>query len=122
MIRIADVQRVVAGAYGITVADLKEPDQVGAREPKKAKPRQLAMYLARKHCRSVGYGDRPVALTHVGRCFNRDHTTVIYAVKTVAEKREKSKQFDVVVSCLERQIMSVDRLPPPTFLLPSAGA
>lgn len=125
MIRVADIQRVVADAYGASVAELKEPDGLGARMPCKVRPRQIAMFLARTHCRHPFYGDgtRRLSLGEIGRRFgNRDHTTVRYAVFSVAEERQKSKKFDIVISSLERKLEAVDKCNAGTIRNDSEGA
>ena len=125
MIRVADIQRVVAAAYGASVAELKEPDGLGARLESKVRPRQIAMFLARTHCRHPYYGDgtQPLSLSEIGRRFgNRDHTTVRYAVSAIAEKRQKSKKLDIVISSIERQLEAVDKCSPKTFFNAEGGA
>ena len=51
-----------------------------------ARPRQLAMYLAKKMTTR--------SLPEIGRRFaNRDHTTVIHAVKTITKLSEKDEEI-----------------------------
>ena len=51
-----------------------------------ARPRQLAMYLAKKLTTR--------SLPEIGRRFsNRDHTTVIHAVKTITRLSEKDEEM-----------------------------
>ena len=72
---VADIRRTVAAHYGLTDADM-----VGqCRERRVARPRQVAMYLARElTCQSF-----PI----IGRSFHRDHTTVIHGCGTIADLR-----------------------------------
>jgi len=47
-------------------------------------PRQLAMYLARKHT--------PLSLNEIGTHFgHKDHSTIIYAIKRIEKNRERNK-------------------------------
>ena len=51
-----------------------------------ARPRQIAMYLAKKMTTR--------SLPEIGRSFaNRDHTTVIHAVKTITRLSEKDDEM-----------------------------
>lgn len=125
MIRMADIQLAVASTYGVSVADLKEPDGFGTRMPSKVRPRQLAMFLARTHCFSLNYGDgtRPISLTQIGRSFgNRDHTTVRHAIISIAEERLKNKFLSTIIGNLERQLLVVDKLHTAAFPMTAASA
>lgn len=81
-VTIADIQRRVAEEFNIRVADLN-----GRRRTANiAHPRQLAMYLARRHTQS--------SLQDIGAAFGgRDHGTVIHAAKTIEEKMESCQQL-----------------------------
>lgn len=65
------IQTVVASAFGVGRDELLSD----RREPRVARPRQVAMYLARDLTRH--------SLPHIGRHFGRDHTTVMHSVKRV---------------------------------------
>jgi chromosomal replication initiator protein len=68
---VSDIQQVVAAHYEISLLDL-----LSRRRGKAVtRPRQVAMYLAR-HLTLL-------SLPEIGRRFDRDHTTVGYAVYTV---------------------------------------
>lgn len=72
MQRIARVQNLVANSYGVS------PDTMRTKSRARvdAWPRQVAMYLCRNR-----FG---MALPKIAREFgNRDHTTVVYAVRQV---------------------------------------
>jgi chromosomal replication initiator protein len=73
MIRVADIQRAVCEHYAIDRDTLLGP----IRTRKIAEPRQVGMYLARKHTR---LSNRQIA-TLFKRC---DHSTVCHAAKKVA--------------------------------------
>lgn len=66
----------VADRHGLTLEDLRGP----CRRREVAWPRQEAMAAVYANCR--------VSLPWVGRFFgNRDHTTVLHAIRRVAERR-----------------------------------
>lgn len=71
---IHDIQQLVARHFGVTVLDLVS-DRRGRAE---ARPRQVAMWLARHSTRH--------SLPAIGRAFgNRDHSTVMQAIARVEE-------------------------------------
>ena len=73
-ITVDDIQKQVARHFNIRVADM-----FSARRSRQiARPRQIAMYLA-KNLTSLSYPE-------IGRRFgNRDHTTIMHAVRKVEE-------------------------------------
>ncbi|WP_156255399.1 chromosomal replication initiator protein DnaA [Sandarakinorhabdus oryzae] len=88
---IDEIQRKVADYYGLKVADLLSERR--AREV--ARPRQIAMYLAKKMT--------PRSLPEIGRRFGkRDHTTVMHAVKKVEQLRGEDREIDSDVATLTR--------------------
>lgn len=74
--RMSLITSAVAEDYGVTVARI----QSRRRNPEFAIPRMVAMYL----CREI-LGQ---STTAVGRHFDRDHTTVLHAVKCVSGNPE----------------------------------
>jgi chromosomal replication initiator protein len=67
---IHDIQRLVASRMGTTVLELTSARMAQAR------PRQVAMWLAKQAT--------PASFPAIGRAFgNRDHTTVMQAVRRV---------------------------------------
>jgi chromosomal replication initiator protein len=71
---IPQIQKTVANFYNVTVSDLKGP----RRHRAIAFPRMIAMYLAREHT--------PCSYPEIGKRFgNRDHSTVISAVKKITK-------------------------------------
>jgi chromosomal replication initiator protein len=88
---IDDIQRKVAEHYKLKMADLLSARR--AREV--ARPRQVAMYLAKKLT--------PRSLPEIGRRFGgRDHTTVMHAVKRIEELRAVDRELDGDVAILTR--------------------
>lgn len=83
----------VTDFYSVPLKDL----QSKRRQRSIALPRQVCMYLARKHTRH--------SLEEIGGYFGgRDHTTVMHAVKTVETKRSDDHDFDAVVQTLEVRV------------------
>lgn len=77
------VQRAVAAAYGLELAELLAP----RRTRQFVRPRQVAMYLCSKLL--------PVSLPQIGRRFgDRDHTTVLHAIRKVEELRQVDLEFE----------------------------
>ncbi len=88
---IDDIQRKVAEHYKLKMSDLLSARR--AREV--ARPRQVAMYLAKKLT--------PRSLPEIGRRFGgRDHTTVMHAVKRIESLRATDREIDADVTLLTR--------------------
>lgn len=88
---IDEIQRKVAEHYHLKLSDLMSARR--AREV--ARPRQVAMYLAKKLT--------PRSLPEIGRRFGgRDHTTVMHAVKRIEELRVSDREIDADVVRLTR--------------------
>lgn len=93
-VSIEDVQRKVAERYNIRVSEMTSK----RRERSVARPRQIAMYLAKNLTTK--------SLPDIGRAFDRDHTTVIHAVKTIEEMCLKDPAFKAEIDSL-RRVLSV---------------
>lgn len=89
--RIADIQARVCAFYHVPLIEM-----VSARRSREiARPRQVAMYLSRRHTVR--------SLPEIGRQFGkRDHTTVIHACRAIETLRRVDPQFDRGVAALER--------------------
>ncbi|MEW6667828.1 MAG: chromosomal replication initiator protein DnaA [Thermodesulfobacteriota bacterium] len=75
-VSVEDIKSVTASYFNISQRDLVS----GKKKRSQSYPRQIAMYLARKHT--------PLSFKEIGEAFGRrDHSTVLYAVRQV----EKSK-------------------------------
>ncbi len=81
-----------------TYYDVKLSDLLSKRRHKSiALPRQIAMYLARKHTR--------YSLEEIGGYFGgRDHTTVMHAIRAINTKRQDDPVVDHDVNRLESNI------------------
>ena len=94
-VTIDDIQRRVAEHYGLKLGDMLS----ARRAVEVARPRQVAMYLAKKLT--------PRSLPEIGRRFGgRDHTTVMHAVKRIDELRAKDPELDGDVAALSRMLDS----------------
>ena len=84
----------VTNFYDVRLADL----QSKRRARSVALPRQVCMYLARRHTHH--------SLGEIGGYFGgRDHTTVLHAVKIVGHRRDHDPDFERVVRTLESRIL-----------------
>ncbi len=85
-VTIEEIQRLIAEEFDIRVCDL-----TGRRRTANvAHPRQLAMYLARKHT--------DITLQDIGAAFGgRDHGTVIHAARTIEQKLANNATLEAVV-------------------------
>ena len=82
IITVDRIQNVVANFFNIPLAEMLSQ----RRSRPLARPRQIAMYLAKKMTTR--------SLPEIGRRFaNRDHTTVIHAVKTITRLSEKDDEM-----------------------------
>lgn len=94
-VTIEEIQHKVADKYNIRTADILSK----RRERPIARPRQIAMYLAKNLTTA--------SLPEIGRKFDRDHTTVIHAVKTVEDMMAQDSLFADEVNSLRRALSYV---------------
>ncbi|MFN3886275.1 MAG: chromosomal replication initiator protein DnaA [Aquabacterium sp.] len=92
-ISVENIQKTVADFYKIKVADMyskKRPASI-------AKPRQIAMYLAKELTQK--------SLPEIGELFGgRDHTTVLHAVRKIAGDRAKDTELNQQLHVLEQTL------------------
>jgi chromosomal replication initiator protein len=82
IITVDRIQNTVSNFFNIPLAEMLSQ----RRSRPLARPRQIAMYLAKKMTTR--------SLPEIGRRFaNRDHTTVIHAVKTIIRLSEKDDEM-----------------------------
>jgi chromosomal replication initiator protein len=94
-ITIDDIQKQVASHYNIKVSDMHSARRARAV----ARPRQVAMYLAKKLTSK--------SLPEIGRRFGgKDHTTVMHAVKRVEEICQVDNDFAQDVDLLTRMLQN----------------
>ena len=70
---LGDIENAVAARFGLT----REAMRCLTRARAVARPRQIAMYLARE---ITGH-----SLPRIGNHFGRDHTTVLHAVRNITK-------------------------------------
>jgi chromosomal replication initiator protein len=94
-ITIDEIQRAVSSHFEVKQIDLISERRAVAI----ARPRQIAMYLAKRLTTR--------SLPEIGRKFgNRDHSTVIHAVRRIEELRGKDVEIDGAVRALMRSLES----------------
>lgn len=92
-VSVDDIQRKVAEHFNLRLADM----QSNKRLRTIARPRQIAMYLAKQFTTN--------SLPEIGRKFGgRDHTTVMHAVKKVQELMETEHAVAEDVEILQRML------------------
>ena len=89
---IHDIQTLVCCSFGISQLDLLSR----RRGRVQARPRQVAMWLARHAT--------PCSLPEIGRAFDRDHTTVMHAIRQVDERIAADLGFAYLVRTLRAAI------------------
>jgi chromosomal replication initiator protein len=90
---IADIQKAVSERYNIPLLEMKSARR--AREV--SRPRQVAMYISKQLT--------PQSLPEIGRRFgNRDHTTVIHAIRRIESLRKEDPELRRDVAALKREL------------------
>ena len=88
------IQNLVASHFNLNIQELLSP----RRSRSLARPRQIAMYLSKQHTSN--------SLPDIGRKFsNRDHTTVIHAVKKIEELIKKDNEIKQSVFELKKKLL-----------------
>ncbi|MBL8673527.1 MAG: chromosomal replication initiator protein DnaA [Rhodospirillales bacterium] len=92
-ISIEEIQLRVSQHYSIKIAEMGSP----RRSRSVARPRQVAMYLAKQLTQC--------SLPQIGRKFgNRDHTTVMHAVRKIEELRASDATINEDVELLRKML------------------
>lgn len=87
-------------AFGLTASQLRGTLTISSV----ARPRMVAMYLMRRLTN--------LSLPCIGREFGgRHHTTVLYAIRTVEQKRQTDLKTRDMVSAIEEQLRVLTRPP-----------
>ena len=95
LVGVADIQKMVCTHFRVTGSDLLSKD----RHKSVAFARQVAMYLCRQRLKS--------SFPELGRAFgNRDHTTVMSAVRRVETLRKRDPQVNAHLEAIERKLAS----------------
>jgi len=94
LINVESVQNMVAAHFNLSIQELLSQ----RRSRSLARPRQIAMYLAKQYTTN--------SLPDIGRKFsNRDHTTVIHAVKKINELIKKDDEIRQNVAELKKKLI-----------------
>ncbi len=92
-ITVENIQKTVADYYHLKIADMHSK----RRPANIAKPRQIAMYLAKEMTQK--------SLPEIGAAFGgRDHTTVLHAVKKITKERQADEQLRHEIHILEQSL------------------
>ena len=95
IITVDKIQAIVSNFYNIPLNEMLSQ----RRSRPLARPRQVAMYLAKMTTRS---------LPEIGRRFaNRDHTTVIHAVKTITKLSEKDEEMKKNINQIKNILLGI---------------
>ena len=79
---INDIQKIIADYFNISIADIFS----NKKSRRYSYPRQLAMYLSRELT--------DLSLKKIGEAFgNKDHSTVLYAVKRIERDKDLKQEF-----------------------------
>ena len=92
-ISVENIQKSVADFYNIKVADM-----YSKRRPANiARPRQIAMFMAKELTQK--------SLPEIGELFGgRDHTTVLHAVRKIADERAHDSQLNHEIHVIEQTL------------------
>ncbi len=91
-ITVDDIQKKVAAYYGISVKEM----QSSRRCRNIARPRQIAMYLSKQLTSR--------SLPEIGRKFERDHTTVMHAIRKIEELIVRDASITEALETLKKTI------------------
>ena len=89
------IGEIISREYNVSYQDL----QSRSRKKIITFPRQVAMYLGRKHTEE--------SLSDIGKTFNRNHATVLHAVKVVSELCRRDTSVSRQMDILERKVVEL---------------
>ena len=94
LINVESIQNIVATYFNLNIREM-----LSARRSRSlARPRQIAMYLAKQLTTN--------SLPDIGRKFsNRDHTTVIHAVKKIEELMKKDNEIEQSIIEIKKKLL-----------------
>ena len=93
-INVESIQNIVAVYFNLNIQEMLSP----RRSRSLARPRQIAMYLAKKYTTN--------SLPEIGRKFsNRDHTTVIHAVKKIDELVKNDNEIKNSITEIKKKLV-----------------
>jgi chromosomal replication initiator protein len=90
---IEEIQKIVARHFGVRASDLRGK----SRRQRVCDPRHVAMYLTRKHLR--------LSYPKIAEAFgNRDHSSVIHAVRSVVDRTTIEMRLRELVQRIEIEV------------------
>lgn len=89
---LESIQDAVCQVHALTRAELVS----ARRSPRIARARQIAMYLARELT--------DLSLTEIARGFDRDHTTVLHAVRAVSQRLEPGSETAATIHTVRSRL------------------
>ena len=93
-INVESIQNIVAAHFNLNIHEMLSP----RKSRSLARPRQIAMYLAKQHTTN--------SLPEIGRKFsNRDHTTVIHAVKKIESLLKKDNEIKQSINEINKRLL-----------------
>ena len=100
--RVADIQAAVCERFDVAPIEMTSH----RRGKAVARPRQIAMYLARELT--------PLSLPAIGRFFgDREHSTVIHACRVTEQRIKDDREFANIIARLRWRIGHPDEPPLP---------
>ena len=94
IINIESIQNIVASHFNLNIQEMLS----SRRTRSLARPRQIAMYLVKQYTTN--------SLPEIGRKFsNRDHTTVIHAVKKIEELIKKDNEIKQNITEIKKKFL-----------------
>ena len=95
-INVESIQNIVAVYFNLNIQEMLSP----RRSRSLARPRQIAMYLAKQYTTN--------SLPDIGRKFsNRDHTTVIHAVKKIEELVKNDNEIKQSITEIKKNFFKI---------------
>ena len=88
-----EVISLVARHFNLRLRDLRST----SRSPRVTGPRQIAMYLVRRHC-GLSYPE-------IGRRFGRHHTTALHSDRLVQRQLDQNGSLRAAVTLLEKDLL-----------------
>jgi chromosomal replication initiator protein len=97
VIRVApeDVLNAVSQQFNVRPRDLRSSN----RSPRVTLPRQIAMYLVRRHC--------GLSYPAIGRRFGKHHTTALHSDRVVQNQLGENASLRAAVLLVEKELMRV---------------
>ena len=92
-VSVPDIIKAVSDYFMVKIADLKST----RRDRSIARPRQIAMYLAKELTSK--------SLPEIGSAFERDHTTIMHAIKVISQLVETDTSVASCVQTIKRSFI-----------------